>query len=528
MMAQIKEIVNRLNTLKYYLLGANIILVVALITLSNVGVLPLKNVGDFLFFVALSFIFALYRPGWSFLFFIGTIALENINLAPEDLGIAIRPYQFLGILTLVAVGVRYYTNRLNFKLSRFGWTEYLVVLFALGGFLGSLNASGVEVAIKQSVIIVSFALLYFLVRIFIRDLEDIKRIIPFFLTSSFVIVIYAIWQNWQFMRGGNNFEIMPGRANATFTEADWLGMFLILLLTILYVVAYNFYSKMKILNLGYRTFMFGYSCFVWILIVLSWMALIITVARSAWLGAIVVTIGMLGYLLLKKKIILFSMLSGVIVLAVGLVYVLNLTNFQLGNRIQSTASGDQEITIACKEDVQISSPIENINQLRQYNCEHINLEDLEKEMAAGKIIKKIYRKDPNVSIRKEIYIKSWAEIKNNFLFGIGWGNISDVLGKDERGAGLNSSNIFLEVWLGAGIFGIISFLILIGYILLRGKLFFWKKILGGKFWRQDSGMDFFHLFLVLSVVAIIVPNLFNAGIMLGFLWVWMGIAMVRK
>ncbi|KKP82312.1 MAG: hypothetical protein UR83_C0054G0003 [Candidatus Moranbacteria bacterium GW2011_GWF2_35_54] len=35
MMAQIKEIVNRLNTLKYYLLGANIILVVALMSVTT-------------------------------------------------------------------------------------------------------------------------------------------------------------------------------------------------------------------------------------------------------------------------------------------------------------------------------------------------------------------------------------------------------------------------------------------------------------------------------------------------------------
>ncbi len=528
MFPQIKEIVNRLNTIKYYLLGVNIILVLALIILSNFNVLPFKNVGDFLFFAGLAFMFALYRPGWSFLFFIGTIALENINLAPQDIGLAIRPYQLLGLVTFLAVVIRHATKRLNFKLPKFEWTEYVVVLFVSGGFLSSLNASDEMLAVKQSVIIVSFALLYFLVRIFIRDLEDIKRIVPFFLTSSSVVVIYAIWQNWQFMRGGNHFEVMPGRANATFSEADWLGIFLVLLLTVLYITAYNFYSKMKLLKLGVKTFLFGYSFFVWALIILSWVALIITVARSAWLGVLVVTFGMVFYLALKKKMALIWMLLGSIILSVGIVYLFNLTNFELSKRIQSTTSGDQEITIACESDVQISSPINDTDELRQYNCSHINLEEIEKEMAMGKIIKKIYRKDPNVSMRKEIYIKSFAEIRNNFIFGIGWGNISEILGKDERGAGLNSSNIFLEVWLGAGILGLISLLTLLGHILLRGKVFFWRKILEGKFFRGDSMMDFFHLFLALSAVAIIVPNLFNAGIMLGFLWVWMGVAQVKN
>lgn len=527
-MAQIKEIVNRLNTIKYYLLGVNVVLVSALIMLSNLNVLPFKNIEDFLFFAALAFGFALYRPGWSFLFFIGTIVLENINLAPAEMGLSIRPYQLLGLVTLIAVGIRYYSRRLNFKLPKFEWSEYLVILFVLGGFLGSLNASDEMTAFKLSVIITSFALLYFLVRIFIRDLEDIKRILPFFLSSSFIVVIYAIWQNWQFMHGENHFEVMHGRANATFSEADWLGMFLVLLLAVLYIAAYNFYCKMKLLKLGIKTFMFGYSCFVWIFIILSWVALILTVARSAWLGVAAISISMLIYFALKRKVFLILMLLGSIALSVGIVYLFNLTNFQLDNRIQSTATGDQEITISCEGDAQISSPIDNIDQLKQYNCKHINLEDVEKEMATGKIIKKIYRKDPNVSIRKEIYSKSIAEIKNNFIFGIGWGNISEILGKDERGAGLNSSNIFLEVWLGAGILGIISFLILIGYILIRGKMFFFKKMRRGGFFREDNSMDFFHLFLVISVLAIIIPNLFNAGIMLGFLWVWMGVTQIKN
>lgn len=528
MIAQIKEIVNRLNTLKYYLLVANILLVAGLIGVNNLELLPFKNIGDFLFFCAIAFILALYRPGWSFLLFVGTIALENVNLAPQELGISIRPYQLLGLVTFFGVGIRYFTKRLNFKLPKFQWTEYFVVLFVLGGFLGSLNALDSEKALKQTVIIMSFALLYFLVRVFIRDLEDIKRITPFFLTSSSVVIIYAIWQSFQTTQEKNAFEVMPGRVNATFTEADWLGMFVVFLLSVLYVVAYNFYSKIKLLKLSYKTYVFGYSCFVWLLIILSWITLILTVSRSAWLGALAITLSALVYFSLKKKIILGIILIMSIFLSLGVIYFFGLTKFQLGNRAQSTASGNQEITIACKGEMEIPNPIENISQLKKYDCEHINLEDIEKEKNTGRIIKKIYRQDPNVAIRKEIYTKSIKEIKGNLIFGIGWGNISDILGKDERGAGLNASNIFLEVWLGAGIIGLLSFAGLLGYILVRGKLFFWKKILEKKFWREDSTMDFFHLFLVLSATAIIIPNLFNAGIMLGFLWVWMGVALARR
>jgi O-antigen ligase len=85
----------------------------------------------------------------------------------------------------------------------------------------------------------------------------------------------------------------------------------------------------------------------------------------------------------------------------------------------------------------------------------------------------------------------------------------------------------LEVWLGAGFLGLVSFLVLIGYIAGRAKLFFWKKFRTGKFKREDSGMDFFYLFLILSSTAIIIPNLFNAGIMLGFLWLWLSIGLIK-
>ena len=59
------------------------------------------------------------------------------------------------------------------------------------------------------------------------------------------------------------------------------------------------------------------------------------------------------------------MLLGAILLAIGLVYFFNLTNFQLGNRIQSTSSGKQEITIACQNEIAIPDIIDNINQLKE-------------------------------------------------------------------------------------------------------------------------------------------------------------------
>jgi O-antigen ligase len=124
-----------------------------------------------------------------------------------------------------------------------------------------------------------------------------------------------------------------------------------------------------------------------------------------------------------------------------------------------------------------------------------------------------------VNIRAEIYKKSWQQIKTHPVLGIGWGNIGDVLGKDERGAGLNSSNIFLEIWLGAGILGIIAFLSVWVYILLKSVYAFFNT--------EDNLIKVFSLFIAISWLGITITNCFNAGILLGFLWVYMAIALIE-
>jgi O-antigen ligase len=159
--------------------------------------------------------------------------------------------------------------------------------------------------------------------------------------------------------------------------------------------------------------------------------------------------------------------------------------------------------------------VANVNELAQYNCKFINLEDIGKEKAAGNNISEIYRTDPNVNTRANIYQKSIAEIKHQPILGIGWGNISAILGTDERGTGLNASNIFLEVWLGAGLVGILSFVILLGYVFTRSAMMYLDRKI------EDKTVA---TFILLGWIAIVIPNLFNSGIFLGFLWVYLAIA----
>jgi len=542
MVAYFEQFVNALNRPKTYLLGANILLIFFLILLSGFGVLPIPKIQDFIFFAVIFLIFALYRPGWAFLFFIGTIALENINLAPEIIGITIRPYQFIGGLATLAVLIRIIFRRVNFELPKFRMIDWAVVVFAVSGFVSVLGALNRGVSFKHSVIALSFTALYFLTRIFIQNPEDLKRVIPFFLSSSCVVTLYGIWQNIRFNQGLNNFEAMPGRPNATFAEADWLGMYLVLLIAVIYALVYYFSevqndgellnsksqtnSKFKIQNLS--------LLFLYILLSLSFILLILTVSRSAWLGAVAVAVAYLSIIFTQLKFNpkewqwkkTLNIKIGILIslaIAIGAVYFFQLTTFQLWNRAGSTASGLQEITISCNNASRsecLAVPIKdklflnNVSELEEYCCRHIDLEDIEKETNLGRFVTVANRPDPNINVRAQIYQKSWETIKTNPILGIGWGNSGSILGRDGRGVDLNSSNIFLETWLGSGILGFLTLVFIFGYVIIRSLAMFGR----GNIDETVTG-----LFILLTAVAILIPNLFNAGIFLGFLWVFLGI-----
>lgn len=529
-----KRFFTQFTTTQLYLIIGNFLLVFFLIFLSNLGILPIKKLSDFLFFTFLFLFFALYRPGWAFLIFIGAIVLEDISLAPVGIGISIRPYQFLGALVILAILIRLVAKRLNFSLEKPKWYDFLVILIAASGFISALGSVNRVLSFKLSLVFASFAALYLLIRNYIRDIADLKKTIPFFVSSSAVIVLYGIWQNIRFARGLISYEVMPGRPNSTFAEADWLGIYLVLLISIIYAII--FYarnksvvveSKFKVQSAGRRTKLF----FLYIFLVLSFTLLIITVSRSTWLGVLAATLVFLFLILTELKITPKNwrwkeffwnsfgiLISGII--AILMVYFFNLTSFQLFNRAQSTGTGLQKITISCVPGFEAPERISTVEQLEKFGCRHINLEDIEAEIGKNNIVKEIYRDDPNINIRKEIYLKSWEQIKNNPILGIGWGSIGTILGADERGASLNASNIFLEMWLGTGLLGIVVFLFLWIYILFRNIAILIKA--------KDPDEYAFSIFIIVAWFGLTAVNLFNSGIMLGFLWLFMAISLIER
>ena len=505
------------NKTEYYLVFANVFLILSLILLGNFKIIPL-NLGNFIFFTILVLAFALYRSGWMFLFFVGTIAIENINLAPDNIGLIIRPYQFLGGLLFLALIIRFFSRKTTLSLPKFIWQDFLVFIIPLAALLQITISPNRPAGLKLVIILISFCVLYLLTKIYVQDLYDLKKTLPFIFGSSVVVIFYSFWQNLRFGQGLGSFEVMPGRPNSTLPEADWLGLYLLVLLSASYVLIYyltKISKDLKKLSLAYI-----YLFFIFI-------ALIISVSRSAWLGAIAITVLYLFYIFTELKLnfktwqwkltlkLKLSILL-VFIFSLGAVHFFNLTDFQLFNRAKSTGTGLQKITISCEKETSLPEKINHIEELTKFNCQHINLEEIESEKIKNRFVTEIYRTDPNVNVRGEIYKKAWSEIKLHPIIGVGFENIAPILGQDGRGAALNSSNIFLEIWLGSGILGLLAFIFLLLCLFFNAVKNIWQK--------KELEEKALNLFILISGFGIIVFNLFNAGIMLGFFWVWLGIA----
>ncbi|MFZ5982220.1 MAG: O-antigen ligase family protein [Patescibacteria group bacterium] len=530
-------------TIKHYLLIANLLLVSFLIIFRNLGQIPFSS-SDFIFIVFLSLAFSLYRPGWAFLLLVGTLPIENLSLAPESWPLSVRPYQLLGLSIGISLLVRFFWKKINFTFPKWHFTDYLVIVLVLASFWSAFLSEEKALAFKLSLVIASFAFIYLLGRIYLQEIADLKRIVPIFLGSSFIISSYGIWQNWRFTRGLEAFEIMPGRPNATFAEPDWLGIYLVLIVSLAVSLIYFFFqkniaSREKISNfqpaspagkfsISKQFITFQFLNFIFL--TLGFSLLIATVSRSAWAGAIISILVALFLILtnlrfnFKKwqgkifgQILVMLLIS--LFLSAGIVHIFNLTTFELGKRLESS-TGEQKITLACDDERALPEKIASLEELPSLSCRHIDLENVESEKQSGKFIREILRPDPNINVRARIYQTSWNIIQSNWIAGIGWGNIGKFLGTDERGTALNASNIFLEVYLGSGLIGFLAFLILGTYILLRNV---WKF-----FFAQSPEHKTLALFVITAFLGLLVSNLFNSAFMLGFMWLFLVIGLIRK
>lgn len=459
----------------------------------------------FFFYAFLVFLACLYRPLWVFLLLIAVLPLETTNLLPPSWSIAVRPYQLLTLLLSMALGLELVTKKIKWPLFTLQKIDIGVGVLLLGAFLAVPKAIAMETALKQAVILGSFVLLYVLFRYFLSQSTQLKEYRAALIIGVSVVLVAALGQSIIFILGGNAGMVMEGRPNATFFEADWLGLFVALGALVAFASLWASYKTKR-----FRT---QPLCFVGILLLAEGLfgVLILTVARSAWLALFVgMGVLLLGsvYFLFKnwwrKKVLIRTLVTvlGIILSTSLIIWVTGLTRFDLSNRLTSTATGEQRITVACETPTVLPETIASVAELGQYQCQHIRLEEREAEHLLGKSIQEVNRQDPNFHTRSAIYWQTVEILQAHPFLGIGGGNSSILLGTDERGAGLNASNIFLETWLSFGLLGFLGLVFVLGAL---GLTLFQEVLRGSEK----------HLLGLALLVTLVVFNLFNAGMLMG-------------
>ncbi len=523
------------------------------------GLFPLNQTG-FLVLVVVLFFGAWRHPRQFFWLFLALLPLENIIISPTGFPISLRPYQLVGgiLVLILLLSVVFKNKRINWRLLRpkcficrflklcklqdkkayLNPIDRLVAVLGVAGLIGAQFAPDKALSLKLDIIFFSFLGLYWLTRNFVRTKKQVLEAVWFFLVGTDAVVLFGFYQMLAMKWGWSAFEVMNKRVNSTFTEPDWLGMYLIFVLALLLSFKYVFsvISRDKSGNILQR--ISDIRIFKWsavkigqVLLNIGLVGMVViligTVSRSAWLGVGGV-LGVYGIIIWLKQGFTKALKEGVLFLvivvsAVIILKLFGLSDFHLGNRAVSSVSGLQKITVSCRLDSILTSGerIKSIDELPNKGCRHINLEEIAGEKQIGKKVLEVYRPDPNVEIRKNIYKTTWQEVKKHWLFGQGLGSSGVFLGKDDLGHRLNTSNIFLEVLVSMGIIGLLPFLLVLLTPLIVGLKFL--QIRFGKYANKQK--EFVAVFLLLTFFAVLIPNLFNAGLLLGFFWIWLAVVM---
>jgi O-antigen ligase len=462
-----------------------------------------------------AFILTLFSPFSVFVLFLGSIPIEIVSLVPSEAPLGIRPYLIFAFFAFVGWILVYLRKRHIMRFPFFTLVDLGLILIVVGSFVSAFFSEHRNESFRLSVVLLFCVFLYGIVRLFVTSGKEIKEGIPYVIGGFFLTSVYGIFQNFAFLRGWifHN-EVMPGRPNAFFSEADWLGFFVVLMIVVCEAIFLSLFLGKPTLHKRQKKM--GIFC-LWGMLVLGYILLIISVSRSAWLafffGSIV--LGIVVFLRYKKKVFrpLF-LIGGGFVLSLVYVFIIPLTNFELSNRAQSSVSGFQMITISCVQEIVLPDRIEVVEDLGQYGCRHILLEERESEMMAGRYVIQIPRKDPNANIRKNVWNTAMQTLANNPIVGVGWGSNEKTFGLDPRGEQLNASNIIFAFWLGSGILGLLGLSIIVFWLFVRGIRLVYIE--------RDGYGFFVGVLILISLVVVGVFNMFNASEFLAFLWVWLG------
>jgi len=444
-----------------------------------------------------------------FFLFIFLIPFELYKIELLRAVVSLRSYQIIAAVLFLLIG--YYSAKGKIQRSELfaPFRSPLSKLFAvyfLVSVASIVNALDVKNSLQETAVLLSFLALYWLVLFFVRTKDDIRDTWYVVLLSTFLVSVIALVQVAAYKFGLELIEVMPGRPNSVFPEPDWLGFFMVFALAIFISARGTQKSSLvpsifnKVPSI-IKTFHSRY--FYFLFQILLYTVIILTIARASWLAAI----GVIGlYLLLiflnKQNPFQFAFFEGgktivVLLISLGVIYALALTPFSLKNRFLSIVTGQE-----------VHAVITDTETGKEISIDKAQIEKYKKQ---GMEVKTKKVKDVNISRRTESFTDNFDIVLKHPWLGIGFGGLESAFGE-----GVNANNIFMEIWIATGTLGLIVFA-LIFYCIARE----WCVLYFKNHSKQNSA---YLLFVILGFVAILIPNIFNSGMFLGFFWVYLGLA----
>lgn len=500
---------------RWFLLLASSVFVV-LIVLYAMGMTPFPAWSFWAASVPLAF-FAFLYPSEGMKLIVMMLPLEAVVFDSGLFDAQFRLYQILSVGVGTGYAQLFFSQTKTSRRFRLLWIDWVVILLCMVVLAGAVVNGGGMPDLKIAVVFLFCVLLYGVSRVSIRSLSDIRGWMPYIVGPVFFSSVFVIVQSFLFEKGWLANHVMDARPHGTFPEADWLGGFLALGVACLVAALFGL-RRGGIIE---RNVLLGRFLVVECLL-FAFIALVLTVSRSAWVaGAAAVAIFALSLIFcfgprraasqLGSSFNYLGLLAALLFFATGIISVLGLSRFDFGNRLGSAVTGEQKITIACRDAAQIPSSIGSVDDLAARGCLHIGLEERELYVEKGYVIGSTVRPDPNTGIRMRIWSQAVSLIGDNPLTGIGWNAAGKELGTDGRGTPLNASNLWLEFALTSGLATAVLVTILFGYIVWRSAAVILVAPSSDIPWA-----------VLMTFGAVFVFNMFNAGTLLGYLWVWLG------
>jgi O-antigen ligase len=430
----------------------------------------------FLLFVFLLFVFLVFlSPFLASLLLLSTVSLEKFSFFENS---SIKIYEILSIPVILNLAYLFYKNKISLKLPKI--ITFSLILIVVASIFGFIHTPSIAASLKYTLLFFYFLALS--MATYLATFQKRENVIRTLILSSLPVLVYGIFQSLAYKFSLFAFETMPGRVDGTFFEPDWFGMYLAVILGLM----------MPLLNFKKISH--------WIFLILIFANLLLTISRASWLASICIIFVYLLINLFRKKIkqglFSFTQILASLSVAIFIITLFNLTPFSLSQRFLSTFTGDEKYLATQDE-------FGNTIQISKEEAQRLNSDQL----------LLLSREDTNVNSRLNSYQESFELIKKHPLFGIGLGGLSTIYSKFT-----NANNILLEILIGTGFTGAIPFLAILLYPFLLFIYLFFKKY--PHFPYSTSTLS-----LILAFTAILIPNMFNSGIFLGYFWIILGIAL---